>query len=285
MYSESDLAEEATEVKLTPLSGVDYDGTLANFRITTLPVTGLLTINAVPAEADKDYSWDQANTLVYKPVANATSDVTFHYTVIDAEGVADASPATYTIPVMVLNSLPVTLVKFTAVEKPGGNVLSWTTATEVDNDHFLIERSTDGKVFMNIGKVKGSGSSNQLLDYSYTDKSSPIGTVYYRLKQVGLNGDYEYSHVVSVTTLKSDGITKAQLYPNPASDIVHLNMDMLPKDNYTVRIISMEGRTIQQKTLNNEVEQELDVHALSTGKYIIQIQGKGTIQTISMIKR
>lgn len=185
-----------------------------------------------------------------------------------------------------INPLPVTLIKFTGKAGSNGAVLEWSTATEVNNDRFIVERSQDGKNFSFIGSVKGAGNSNHTLSYSMVDAKAPAGISYYRLKQVDFDGTYEYSKVVAVNmnqVLKGLPV-KAILYPNPTNGITNLNMSTLPAGTYSITIISMEGRLVKQLELNSEVEQQLDLTNLSKGKYILRIQGREHQQNISVLK-
>jgi len=87
-------------------------------------------------------------------------------------------------------ALPVELTQFEAVEYPQWNVVKWTTASEQNSDYFSLERSEDGENWREIVIKKAAGNSNEELRYSHIDYSlSPL--VYYRLKQVDINGEYE----------------------------------------------------------------------------------------------
>lgn len=99
------------------------------------------------------------------------------------------------------NPLPVKLLYFTADADPGGTVLKWSTATEVDNSHFEIERADDRSGFRFVGKVSGAGNSTMLTSYSFVDNSLPsVGSRirYYRIKQVDFDEQHEYSKVISL---------------------------------------------------------------------------------------
>ncbi|MEL6944906.1 MAG: hypothetical protein AAFO82_19800, partial [Bacteroidota bacterium] len=90
--------------------------------------------------------------------------------------------------------LPVELIDFKAIAERGTGVwLKWATASEINSDVFLIEKSQDGNIFKEIGKLKAAGNSFKKLDYSYLDENPFEGNNYYRLKQVDLDGQYEYS--------------------------------------------------------------------------------------------
>jgi hypothetical protein len=102
-------------------------------------------------------------------------------------------------------TLPVDLISFEA-EREGDNIkLNWATASEENNNYFEIQKSYDGIVFTPIGYAEGAGNSNTILDYSYTD--TDISKVFYRLKQIDFNGEFEYSDVVAVRGSKREAMS------------------------------------------------------------------------------
>ena len=100
------------------------------------------------------------------------------------------------------NPLPVELIDFYA-EVESTIQLKWSTATEINNDYFIIERSEDGFYFYEIDKVDGNGNTNDITNYSYQDKFPASAIEFYRLKQVDYNGDFEYFNAIRIenTTL------------------------------------------------------------------------------------
>ena len=94
--------------------------------------------------------------------------------------------------------LPVELTQFTGVADGSVNHLDWTTASEINNAFFELEKSRDGVNFTTLGPVPGSGNSSVILHYSSTDASPFYPTTFYRLKQVDLDGDHHYSNIISV---------------------------------------------------------------------------------------
>jgi hypothetical protein len=98
------------------------------------------------------------------------------------------------------NPLPIKLVDFTAsiVREEKAVLLDWQTESEVNNDFFIIERSSDGYNWNSIHKASGAGSSNSLLRYEYLDENPLSGISYYRLKQTDFDGEYEYFPIRSV---------------------------------------------------------------------------------------
>ena len=113
-------------------------------------------------------------------------------------------------------SLPIKLLSFTAFKNLNKISLSWSTSSEINFDFFEIDKSTDGKAFHSIAKVKGHGTTDELNEYSLDDEKPYIGKNYYRLKSVDFDGFTEYFKVVLVDF---DGKKNFSIYPNPSDGI------------------------------------------------------------------
>ena len=112
--------------------------------------------------------------------------------------------------------LPVTLVTFTAQNQGPDGLLLWTTASELRSDHFGVESSTDGVTFQALGQVAGHGTSSQAHSYQWLDRNLAhygASLVYYRLRQVDLDGTARYSPVRTLAVPLAAGLA---LFPNPA---------------------------------------------------------------------
>jgi hypothetical protein len=107
-------------------------------------------------------------------------------------------------------ALPIELIFFDGVDNTTNNLLYWSTASEKDNDYFTIERSIDGETWESISNVDAVGNSQEVLNYSYTDKTFKRGEInYYRLYQTDFNGTKEYFNIVSIdNTLNQSKIVK-----------------------------------------------------------------------------
>lgn len=171
------------------------------------------------------------------------------------------------------SSLPVTWLSFTA-EKVGSNsvLLNWSTANELNNDHFEVERSADGSSFVMITSVKAGTNPNQVQQYSFTDKAALIGNNYYRIKQVDHDGHFTYSDVKLVMI---DG--KSNLFsirPNPAvNNAILLAATRL--NNVQVSLVNTNGKMVYSisKTLVNAGDALIiPVNNLAKGVYIVQIK-------------
>jgi len=100
--------------------------------------------------------------------------------------------------------LPIELTSFTVNHSNGFNLLQWSTATENNNDYFLIEKSSDAINFNVLDKITGAGNSNQKLNYHYKDNSLTEGVVYYRLKNVDYNGKIKTSDIIAIENRNSN---------------------------------------------------------------------------------
>lgn len=95
-------------------------------------------------------------------------------------------------------ALPIELVNFSANKFKNDVMVSWRTASEINNDYFVIERSFDGHHFTPIARIDGAGNSTHTIDYKIEDKDYVNGVNYYKLIQTDYNGDETISDIVSV---------------------------------------------------------------------------------------
>jgi len=112
-----------------------------------------------------------------------------------------------------INPLPIELLNFDAIVCGQNVCLNWSTATEINNDFFTVERSQNGIDFEIVGIVDGAGNSSYTRHYNLTDEHPYIGTSYYRLKQTDFNGEYKYFNLVAVDMINK--ITSS-VFPNPS---------------------------------------------------------------------
>ncbi len=113
------------------------------------------------------------------------------------------------------NPLPVEFVAFDAHGFNGNAYLDWSTASEKDANYFEVQRSTDGKNFFSIGKVKAIGNSSVLNKYNFVDVNMGSGVYYYRIKEIDFNGEYLITNIKSVKQMFSGVVA---LFPNPVNN-------------------------------------------------------------------
>lgn len=154
--------------------------------------------------------------------------------------------------------LPVELTSFTATVNSNGNVqLLWSTATELNNYGFEIERFRQNETtplpeWEKIGFVKGAGTKNSETNYIFIDTEKILsGKYFYRLKQIDIDGEYTYSEKVEVTIGIPDKYELYQNYPNPFNPSTILKYS-IPEDNFvTLKVYDITGRVVQT-IFNNE---------------------------------
>jgi uncharacterized protein YjdB len=177
----------------------------------------------------------------YITVLNANVS-TFYLTVKDINGCQGSSsftPATSSDACSVI--LPVTWLDFTVIKQGKTALLNWSTATEINNNHFEIERSSDGVNWDVLGNVPGSNNSTQVQQYSYVDDLPINGTNYYRIKQVDNNGHYTYSPVKKLV-FAGDWLMK--LYPNPALEFIVLEFNNAKEEQADISIHDVLGNKV-----------------------------------------
>lgn len=113
-----------------------------------------------------------------------------------------------------VSPLPIRLLSLGGYFTNEGINVEWSTASEDNFDHFLLERSTNGTDFETITRISGRGGHNVKTTYSYLDEDALSGRYYYRLKSIDLDESYEYSKVIAVIA-DSELTSTFSLYPNP----------------------------------------------------------------------
>lgn len=177
---------------------------------------------------------------------------------------------------------PVRLIAFhVSQEEPASVLLSWKTTEEVNNLGFAVEMSRDSRSFEGVGFVNGKGG-RAINQYQFTVRNLLAGTYYFRLKQVDLDGRYEYS---PVRTWQIDGNgTLAFLYPNPAGNTVRINGRF--GDNSAARVFDHSGRLVlTSPATQTDAYLEVDVRTLNSGLYLLNLTGEGLSKNYRFMKR
>jgi len=179
------------------------------------------------------------------------------------------------------NALPVEMVQYDAACDFGIPRLSWTTASEIHNDYFTIERSTDGLNFESIANVDGLGNSSRLASYTWSDDKPINGRAYYRLKQTDFDGMYEYH---GITTVECGQSVDLNIYPNPFESSFTLE---LPESTiYPVKVEVMDcfGRLVYTQDIEtNSIAITLD-EPVSLGVYSVTVTSMTTKSVLQIMK-
>ena len=164
--------------------------------------------------------------------------------------------------------LPIELLSFTAKAEENSVLLNWTTATEKDNEKFILEKSKDGTNFSELAQLAGSGNSLVAINYQYRDDSPYSGVNYYKLFQKDSDGKLNFSGITAINFLpKKSGI---KIFPNPDNTG---EVNIIYNDNYfvsDVKISSVDSKRIDLPFTKSEGLIKLN-HNLPPGVYIISI--------------
>ncbi len=194
-------------------------------------------------------------------------------------GVANVDNLQYGNYTPTLVTLPVSLTSFTA--KPLSNYvqLNWTTASESNNSHFYIEKSTDGVIFNKIITKTGAGNSSQVLNYTATDNNPSNGTSYYRLVQYDFDGKQTiYDPTVVKFGLANDANTLT-IYTNSNSNELNFRINTQTDITGNFEIYNTNGQKVVTKKMNlNSGLNKLSVDTnLPSGTYIATFKSDGII--------
>jgi hypothetical protein len=179
--------------------------------------------------------------------------------------------------------LPVELLYFYGEKAKNGVLLSWETATEINNDYFDVEWSTDGISFEKIGQVKGAGTTmeNQSYEFLHTPDLSGLYDHYYRLKQVDFDEKFEYSNIINIQTIEPSNHQTIKIYPNPVRyELTITNTEKVEN----IVIYNSIGQIVKQLGAANS-QLTVDVSDLPEGIYTLKLQNtNGSIVTKQFIK-
>ncbi|HFA49180.1 MAG TPA: T9SS type A sorting domain-containing protein, partial [Bacteroidetes bacterium] len=163
-----------------------------------------------------------------------------------------------------------------AFPKDNSVMLSWTSVNEQNNDYFLVQRSLDGRIWKDIGKVEGKGNTLSSRSYKMVDLKPENGTLYYRLKQYDYDGVFSYSNIASVRFEKTD----FNIYPNPTSGRLEI---VFPGNiNGEIQVFNILGKSVFYKNING-VRADLNLSHLPGGTYFIGIDTKDGLATEKIV--
>jgi hypothetical protein len=290
--------------KSVKLDFYSYSSTGESDTMNTRIFTGLEVIDSIKFDyAHAEYPGYGPDRLIAR--VSIDGGQTFPFTIFDKEGSELATvPETNSnfVPAngsewatfsYSLNSIiPVELTSFIAETRSEGVELSWTTATELNNLGFEIERSNDNENFYRIGFVQGAGTTTEIQSYTYIDdiEYSGIKTYYYRLKQVDFDGRSQYSDVVNVDFDIPKDFVLGQNYPNPFNPSTKITYALPTQSPVLIKVYDLTGQEVI--TLVDEVKEagtyEINFEALNfaSGVYIYQMRAGdfSSVKKMSILK-
>ncbi len=208
-------------------------------------------------------------------------------------------PGTYTqifpkcFLVMDYTAVPVELTSFTYNLQGNDVVLNWTTATELNNQGFEIERSSSSQDWTKIGYVPGFGTTTEPRSYSYMDNDVSDGIYYYRLKQIDFSGAFEYSGEIEVLVdFTPQSFELSQNFPNPFNPTTTIQFQVPEASDVTIVIYDMLGQIVKELFVENVQAGNYSVEwngvnnsglKMSSGSYIYRMTAGNFVETKEMI--
>ena len=178
--------------------------------------------------------------------------------------------------------LPVELSSFSATKKENKVALEWTTATEMNSRGYKVERSANGKDWMEIGFVQSKapeGNSTEKLQYSFYDNSPMSGMNHYRLKQLDLDNNEKISEIKTVSIGSKAGTIR--IFPNPVVNTMHLEG---MEAGTRFRLVDARGAVLNNFTARSSTE-VISTEKLIPGIYFVQVlANNSSSKTMQLVK-
>lgn len=181
---------------------------------------------------------------------------------------------------IVSGTVPVQLLSFNASKTEDNKAkVWWVISNEVNVSKYIVEKSTNGKDFIEVGTVKVESLSN----YSFTDPKELTTTTYYRVKFLNMNSSFNYTNVVAVTPKKS---IKVEVFPNPVSNNMIISY---PKTDVisSIMITSVDGKVVMSKGIPvGTTQTSFSVSELIAGNYfVVYVDAQGNKETKQITKK
>ncbi|MDF2454904.1 MAG: hypothetical protein K0R51_897 [Cytophagaceae bacterium] len=172
------------------------------------------------------------------------------------------------------NALPVEFLSIQAIAEPDKNKISWKTATEFNNSHFVVQRRVHGHEWDSIGTVAGANTSNSIHEYELLDANvSNLSFAYYRVVQYDYDGQSDASKIVYVDrTSFLDQTHLIHIGPNPSDGHleININQELFATNTYRLTVYSILGINVFDRTLH-EASSAIDLTDLPSGNYVIEL--------------
>ncbi|MBL0060674.1 MAG: T9SS type A sorting domain-containing protein [bacterium] len=190
------------------------------------------------------------------------------------------------------NFLPVEMASFDATGLEGEVRVDWSTATETNTSHFLLERSTDNENWSNAAQVQAHGESSSETRYSFTDANVLAGTAYsYRLTVVNMDGSSSvYPEIASATPGTQGTVTEfalAQNYPNPFNPETNISYTLAEASNVSLKVFTVTGEEVTTLVNGNQNAGSFNVSfnaaALPSGLYFYRLNAGSFTDTRKML--
>jgi hypothetical protein len=221
-----------------------------------------------------NYQWstgETTRTISFTPMVEGTTN----FSVTDGSGcIADQFAVTASFP------LPVTLTNFDVKENNDGNLISWQTASESNNKHFIISKSEDGRNFELLATVPASSIPNQRNKYSYVDVDLFYPLSYYKLEQEDLDGTKKQLGIRNIRRKQQEQFS---LKVQPSNSGLVIKIGSQPGANINLRIFDTQGKQYKNEMLHNVNGMTTRSVELNSGIYICEIKNEKGKRLVSRV--
>jgi hypothetical protein len=176
--------------------------------------------------------------------------------------------------------LPVKFIAYSVARVDNGVAVKWTTSEEKNAHSYVIERSEDGANWKPIATVFAAGNSSDINNYSFTDKAAFSSVVYYRVKQVDIDGIFVYTTIKSI---RNDSVANSDMKVTSNASSVVVEMTKQLKGNVVVRIVSLSGQVVAQQAYNQPAGHIMLNKPSLSGNYIVSISNGHDIKLAKQI--
>lgn len=180
--------------------------------------------------------------------------------------------------------LPVTYLNFDALRTGDAVQLNWTTSVEDNNSHFDVERSSDGRNWITIGRVNALQMGETINQYTFLDATPSAGENFYRLHQFDINGNSEYSGIRAVYMGNNSDYGDV-VYPVPAENSVQVLLNAYGDEDVQLELISPDGRKIMSTSSAYQSQLQLDISGLQAGMYYLYLKREKGVLLKQIIKQ
>jgi hypothetical protein len=257
---------------LTYVSGLEY------WTLDRTAGSSSVAVTLYWVDNNRSQFWDVSDTAlvvahnngsIWVSEAQASRTGSLYSGSITSQSVGSFSPFTFGS-LTLLNTLPVTLLSLEGKQASDHIQILWSTATEINTDHFTVEKSLNGNAWMPIGQIQAAGNSNSVLKYMQPDFKPQPGTQFYRLKLTSTSGEVSYSHTIAVKY--NNGSAADKIYPNPANESIVLSLNATDENPATVRIYNSLGLKIYEQQNMNSDSMLIDIAGFNNGLYIVEVE-------------
>jgi len=276
IFVNNNVNSGVTSLAINYSAGTLSGGAAGSFILTEVPVsfTPMLRISIDIQDGTELAGIDFSKVLM------ESAGGQFFYLLAGATATA-AAQVQYSVPYAYANDLlttplgssfPVEFLSFEAkAQSPETVALSWETASELNNDHFEVEKSFDGETFAVIGEVAGAGTTDQVQRYQFLDRGNMAPVQYYRLRQVDYDGAFAYSSTVEVRMAEQAG--QVIVSPNPVMDRLQIVLVEAERDVRAITLTDMTGREVYRGLPSLQAGRaSLDVSTTPAGIYLLSVQ-------------